>query len=139
MPSVGLEPSVGFLHDLTDYQTKSLVYDLQEAFRWLIDLSVIQSFESRALDLHHFYFTGDDYRYRFETDAKQRFIQILRERFNVGVSYKGRTLRRDTVIEQKVLELSRFLVSKSFTVDLWSPHHVSKDWTAKTCEPESNP
>jgi CRISPR-associated protein Cas1 len=73
--AVGLEPSVGFLHDLSDYQTKqSLVYDLQEPFRWLVDVSVIQAFESRALELSDFYFTGDDYRYRFETQAKQRFI-----------------------------------------------------------------
>ena len=32
--AVGLEPSVGFLHDFSGYQTKqSLVYDLQEPFR----------------------------------------------------------------------------------------------------------
>jgi CRISPR-associated protein Cas1 len=32
--AVGLEPSVGFLHDVSNYQTKqSLVYDLQEPFR----------------------------------------------------------------------------------------------------------
>jgi len=31
--TVGLEPSVGFLHDFSSYQTKqSLVYDLQEPF-----------------------------------------------------------------------------------------------------------
>ena len=34
--SIGLEASVGFLHDFSDYQTKqSLAYDLQEPFRWL--------------------------------------------------------------------------------------------------------
>ena len=48
--AVGLEPSVGFLHDFSDYQTKqSLAYDLQEPFRWLVDLSVIQAFESGLL------------------------------------------------------------------------------------------
>jgi hypothetical protein len=51
----------------SDYQTKqSLAYDLQEPFRWLAGLSVIQAFESSTLDLHDFYFTGDDYRYRFD-------------------------------------------------------------------------
>ena len=50
--SVGLEPSVGFLHDFSDYQTKhSFVYDLQEPFRWLVDLTVIEAFESKTLDL----------------------------------------------------------------------------------------
>ncbi len=35
--AVGLEPAVGFLHDSSDYQTKqSLVYDLEEPFRWLM-------------------------------------------------------------------------------------------------------
>jgi CRISPR-associated protein Cas1 len=58
--AAGLEPAVGFLHDFSNYQTKqSLAYDLQEPFRWLVDLSVIQAFESKALELHDFYFTGD--------------------------------------------------------------------------------
>ena len=112
--AVGLEPSVGFLHDFSVYQTKqSLVYDLQEPFRWLVDLSVIQAFESKTLELRDFYFTGDDYRYRFEPEVKERFIQVLREQFNLGVKYKGRLLKWDTVIEEKTFELSRFLVSKS--------------------------
>ena len=123
--AVGLEPAVGFLHDFSDYQTKqSLAYDLQEPFRWLVDLSVIQAFESKTLDLHDFYFTGDDYRYRFETEAKQRFIEVLRERFNSGVKYKGRVLKWDTVIEQKTNELGRFLTGKSSTVDFMEPAPV---------------
>jgi CRISPR-associated protein Cas1 len=51
--AVGLEPAVGFLHDFSDYQTKeSIAYDLQEPFWWLVDLSVIQAFESKILELH---------------------------------------------------------------------------------------
>jgi hypothetical protein len=71
--------------------------------------------------LHDFYFTGDDYRYRFEVDAKQHFIQVLRERFNSGVRYKGQILKWDTVIEHKTNELARFLVGKSTTLDLTEP------------------
>ena len=37
------------------------------------------------LDLPDFYFTGDDYRYRFEPEAKRRILDLLRERFNSGV------------------------------------------------------
>jgi CRISPR-associated protein Cas1 len=120
--SVGLEPSVGFLHDFSDYQTKqSLVYDLEEPFRWLIDVSVLEAFESGTLELRDFYFTGDDYRYRFEIYAKQRFIEALRERFNAGVTYKGRVLKWDTVIEQKTTELGRFLTGKSSKLDFEEP------------------
>jgi CRISPR-associated protein Cas1 len=108
--AVGLEPSVGFLHNFSDYQTKqSLVYDIEEPFRWVVDLSVIQAFESKTLDLNDFYFTGDDYRYRFQQDAKVRFIKVLRELFNSGVKYKGRILKWDTVIEEKANELARYL------------------------------
>jgi CRISPR-associated protein Cas1 len=108
--SVGLEPSVGFLHDFSEYQTKqSLAFDLQEPFRWLIDLSVVQAFESKTLELHDFYFTGDDYRYRFELDAKRRFIEVLRARFNSGVVYKGRVTKWDTIVQEKTSELARYI------------------------------
>ncbi|MGA2790204.1 MAG: CRISPR-associated endonuclease Cas1 [Candidatus Bathyarchaeia archaeon] len=120
--AVGLEPSVGFFHDVSDYQTKqSLVYDLQEPFRWLSDISVIAAFQSEALNLSDFYFTGDDYRYRFEVEAKQRFIDLIRERFNAGVACKHRVLKWDTVIEQKTNELGRFLLEKSLTLDFAEP------------------
>ena len=56
-------------------------------------MSVIHAFESKTLELHDFYFTDDYYRYRFELDAKLRFIGILRERFDSGVVYKGRILK----------------------------------------------
>jgi CRISPR-associated protein Cas1 len=112
--AVGLEPSVGFLHEFVGYQTKlSLVYDLQEPFRWLADVTVMNAFESGVLDLPDFYFTGDDYRYRFEPEAKERFLSLLRERFNSGVTYKTREFKWDTIIEQKTVELARSLLGKS--------------------------
>jgi hypothetical protein len=80
----------------------------------------MEAFESGVLDLPDFYFTGHDYRYRFEPEAKQRFLDLLRERFNCGISYRGRALKWDTVIEQKANELGRFLVGKS-TLDFAEP------------------
>ena len=45
--TVGLEPAFGFLHEPAKHQTsQSLVYDLQEPFRWLCDVTVIEAFES---------------------------------------------------------------------------------------------
>src|SRR5208337_3256234 len=68
-----------------------------------------------------FYFTGDDYRYRFDVDAKTRFLNLLREQFNSGIKYNGRVLRWDTVIEQKLTELSRFLVGRCRKIDFTEP------------------
>jgi CRISPR-associated protein Cas1 len=120
--TVGLEPSVGFLHETSGYQTKqSLVYDLQESFRWIADVAVMDAFESKMLDLPDFYFTGDDYRYRFEPEAKRRLLGLLRERFNVGVTYDGRTLKWDTLIEHEAVELGRYLVGRSSKIDFSEP------------------
>jgi CRISPR-associated protein Cas1 len=99
-------------------------YDVQEPFRWIADVAVMEAFESGVLDLPNFYFTGDDYRYRFEIEAKRRFLDLFRERFNLSVKYNCRTLRWDTVIEQKALELSRFLAGRTDTLDFSMPSPV---------------
>jgi CRISPR-associated protein Cas1 len=47
---------VGFLHDFSSHQTKqSLVYELQEPFRWIADVTVTDAFESGVLDLPVFF------------------------------------------------------------------------------------
>jgi hypothetical protein len=113
---------VGYLHEFIGCQTKqSLVYDLQEPFRCISDVAVVEAFESGVLDLPDFYFTGDNYRYRFEPEAKQRFLDLLRERFNSGVRYRGRVFKWDTVIEQKTAELSRCLIGRSGRLDFSEP------------------
>jgi CRISPR-associated protein Cas1 len=123
--AVGLEPSVGFLHDVSDYQTKqSLVYDLEEPFRWIVDLTVTQAFESRRLDVADFYFTGDDYAYRFDPEARTRFIGLLRDQFNSGVRYRSRILKWDTVIQKKTSELAEYFKSKCPTLDFSEPSPV---------------
>jgi len=120
--TVGLEPSVGFLHEFSDYLTKqSLVYDLQEPYRWIGDVATIETFESGALGMKDFYFTGDDYRYRIEVEAKRRFLELLKDRFNSGVKYKGKTWKWDTAILNKTQELARFLLRKSGSIDFMEP------------------
>ena len=96
-------------------------YGLQEQLCWIADVAVMEAFEPGVLDLPDFYFTGDDYRYRFEPEAKQRFLDLLRERFNAGVKYNGRTLKWDTVIEQKTVELGRCLIGRSGRLDFSEP------------------
>jgi CRISPR-associated protein Cas1 len=120
--TVGLEPSIGFLHDFSDYQTKqSLVYDLQEPYRWLADMTVIEALESGLLDMKDFYFMGDDYRYHFDVEAKRRLLYFLKDRFNSGVLYKGKTWQWNTVILNKVQELGRFLLGKNGSFDFTQP------------------
>jgi CRISPR-associated protein Cas1 len=99
----------------------SFLGDLQEPFRWIADVAVMDAFESGVFDLPDFYFTGDDYRYRFEPEAKQRLIDLLSERFDSAVRYKGRAFKWDTVIEQKANELGRYLAMKASALDFAEP------------------
>jgi len=120
---VWLEPSVGFLHEFSGSQTKeSSVYDLQEPFRWLGDVTTIEAFESGALGMKDFYFTRDDYRHHIETEAKRRFLGLLKDRFNLGVKYNGKTRMWDTVILNKAQELARLVLSKFKQIDFIEPH-----------------
>jgi len=120
--TVGLEPSAGFLHEFSDYQTKqSLVYDLQEPYRWIGDVATIEAFESGTLDVKDFYFMGDDYRYRIEVEAKRRILELLKDRFNSGVKCKGKTWKWDTIILNKTQELGRYLLGKSESLDFIEP------------------
>jgi len=110
------------LHEFSSYQTRqSFVYDLQEPFRWIADVAVMEAFESGVLDLPDFYFTGDDYRYRLEPEAKQRFLDLLRERFNTGIRCNGRALKWDTVIEQKTAELGHHLAGRTGKLSFSEP------------------
>ena len=119
---VGLEPAVGFLHESAGYQTKeSLVYDLQEPFRWLGDVATIEAFESGVLDMKDFYFTGDNYRYRIDIEAKTGFLELLKAKFNAGVKYRGKTWKWDTIVLNKTQELSRFLMGKSESLNFLEP------------------
>ena len=120
--SVGLEPAVGFLHETASAQTaESLVFDLEELFRWLVDLCVIQAFETRTLTPHDFIFTKDDYLYRMTWESRMRFRDLLIEAFNSGVEYEGQTLKWDTVVEAEALKLARYLKGSSRELDFTEP------------------
>ena len=56
-----------------------------------------------------------------ETATKRRFLDLLRERFNSAVRYNGCALKWNTVIEQKTVELGRFLIGRSSILDFSQP------------------
>jgi len=121
--STGLDAGVGFLHE-DKPATTPLVYDFQEPFRWLIDYAVLGMVECKAFGWDDFYFTGDDYKLRFKPPLLDRYLAVLRERFNsVGntVVYNGDRVKWDTLIGLKVQEFARYLVGKAEGFDLKSP------------------
>jgi len=88
----------------------------------------MEAFDSRLPDSPGFYFAGDDYEYRLDFGARNRFLSVLRERFNTGVRYRLCVLKRDPdvlkwapVIEQKTAELGRHLVARTVGLDFSKP------------------
>ena len=60
------------------YQTKqSLVYELQEHFRFLAELTILKAIRSKQLDINDFYFTVDDYHYKFNPESKHKALDIV--------------------------------------------------------------
>ncbi len=84
-------------------------------------MTTIEAFESGTLDMMSFYFTGNDYRYRIEIEAKRRFLEVLKDRFNSAVKYNGKICKWDTVILSKTQELARFLLDRSRQIDFIEP------------------
>jgi CRISPR/Cas system-associated endonuclease Cas1 len=68
-----------------------------------------------------FYFTGDDYRYKLETEANRRFLKVLKEKFNSSAQYNGKTWQWGSIILHKAQELSKFLLGKSKFIDFTEP------------------
>lgn len=62
-----------------------------------------------CVNIRDFYITEDDYRYRFDMEAKKRFLGLLKDRFNSGIRYKGKNWKWDTIILNKTQELAQFI------------------------------
>lgn len=120
----GLDASLGFLHE-DKPSTTPLVYDFEEPFRWLVDITVLRLIESRAFKQDDFYFTAEDYRLRIKPPLLDRYAGLLREQFNADVVYSGDRLQWDTVILRKAQELARFLVGKTIRFEPVTPTPVS--------------
>jgi CRISPR-associated protein Cas1 len=116
----GLDASLGYLHE-DKPATTPLVYDLQEPYRWLVDYTVLRMVLSRTFTWDDFYFSSDDYRLRIKPPLLDRYVGLLRERFNSGVAYGGKRLMWDTVILRKCQELARYLLGKTASFSLTSP------------------
>src|SRR5918912_1418500 len=83
--AVGLDPTIGFLHELAQSKTP-LVYDLQEVFRWLVDLSVLQLLEEEKLKKSDFIVT-ENYYIRLKPATAKMLIERIGLNFNITTSY----------------------------------------------------
>lgn len=109
--TVGLDQSVGFLHELSPGKTP-LVYDLQELYRWLVDLSVIQLLEDKKLGKKDFIVT-ENYHIRLQENTAKMLIKKNGFNFNKKVSYKSKNYCYETIYQDNIQQLANFIFGKN--------------------------
>ncbi len=118
--SVGMDYSIGFLHEINQSRTL-LVYDIQELFRWLIDVSVIQLLEERKIKKSDFIIT-ENYHTRLGKDVAKLLIEKINSNFNARYNYKnGKNYSYQIILQDNLQQLANFIVDKKKEFDFVIP------------------
>ncbi|WP_292377492.1 CRISPR-associated endonuclease Cas1 [Methanosarcina sp. UBA289] len=102
--TVDLDAHVGFLHEMTPSKNR-LAYDLQEPFRFLVDLAVINLVESGAMESKDFIRT-ENYNLRLKPTGARKIVNEFSNKLNKKVSYQGKKSTWSYVIFLKIQELA---------------------------------
>ena len=109
--SVGLDYSIGFLHEINQSHTP-LVYDLQELFRWLIDLSVIQLLEENKIKKSDFVIT-ENYHTRLRENTAKMLIEKINQNFNHKEQYKNnKKYSYQSILYDQTQQLANFILDR---------------------------
>ena len=118
--SVGLDYSIGFLHEINQSHTP-LVYDLQELFRWLIDLSVIELLEERKIKKSNFIIT-ENYHTRLRENTAKMLIEKINQNLNHKELYKNKKrYSYQNILHDQVQQLANFILDKQKQLELDIP------------------
>jgi len=108
---VGLDHSIGFLYEINQSRTP-LVYDIQELFRWIIDISIIQLLEEKKIKKSDFIIT-ENYHTRLGEDIAKLLIEKINSNFNARYNYKnGKNYSYQIILQDNVQQLANFIVDK---------------------------
>jgi len=116
---IGLDANIGFLHEINASKTP-LVYDLQELYRWLIDLSVIQLLEDKKLKKPDFIVT-ENYHIRLRESAAKQLLEKITQNFNKRVEFKGKMHTYDNILLENVRNLAKYIESNNKTLEFVIP------------------
>lgn len=119
--SVGLDAHVGFLHEMQKGKN-SLAYDMQELFRFLVDLSVINLVEKGMMEKKDFIRT-ENFTLKLRASGTRKITNELNSWLNNVVNYQEKDASWNYVIFLKTRELAHYLIGKKKSLDLISPKY----------------
>ena len=117
--SVGLDPAISFLHETKDGRA-SLVYDIQELYRWLIDLSVIQLLEDKKIKKSDFIVT-ENYNIRLTSKTARVLLDKITVNFNKTVEYKGKNHSYEFLLQDSTRNLEKYITGKTKELSFSTP------------------
>ncbi|MHB8546474.1 MAG: CRISPR-associated endonuclease Cas1 [Nitrosotalea sp.] len=101
--TVGLEPYVGFIHK-THTNRAPLIYDLQEPFRWLVEMSILKILFEKKIKMTDF-ITTDEGNVRLKPSAVKIVLDEIAKQFSAKTAYKGMMREWQTMILIRTREL----------------------------------
>lgn len=103
----GLDPYVGFVHT-DNYNKKSLVFDLIEMFRILVEKTVIYLFSQRKVKKEHF----DEVKngLTLNQEGKAVLMGALNNTFEKSIRYKGRNIKNRNIIQFECHSIANKLI-----------------------------
>ena len=117
--AVGLDPAIGFLHEL-DESKEPLVYDMQELFRWLIDLSVIQLLEEKKVKKSDFIVT-ENYHIRLKEQTAKMLVEKIKLNMNTKANFRNRNATYQTILYGNAQMLAHFVIGRNMSLNFDVP------------------
>lgn len=102
--TVGLEPYIGFIHK-THTDKAPLIYDLQEPFRWLVELATLKILYKKKVTKSDF-ITTDEGNVKLKPKAVKVILDEIAWQLSTKVLYNGMKREWQTMIMIKARELS---------------------------------
>jgi CRISPR-associated protein Cas1 len=123
--SVGLLPEIGFVHEVAPSKMP-LAYDLQEPFRWLVDLSVIEVLRDGKLDRKKDFIVTENYHVRLRPAAAHALIERFSANMNRKAMVKGRGFAYETLVMEATRSLARHLTRPKMGFSLAVPFEAGE-------------
>jgi CRISP-associated protein Cas1 len=129
--SVGLLPEIGFVHEVA-HSKLPLAYDLQEPFRWLVDLSVLEVLRDGRIDRKRDFIVTENYHVRLRPTAANALIERLSANMNRKVLVGGRSFAFETLVVESARKLARHLTAATAVLELSYPFAVGESGHVET-------
>ena len=102
-----------------------LLHEVQELYRWLVDLSVIQLLEAKKLKKADFIVT-ENYNIRLRENTTKALIEKIRLNFNARALYNGKYYSYQNILYENIRLLVNYIIGKSGKLQFNVPEFVIK-------------